>query len=1116
VATDPTVYFPGRDQRVILHQVVERFPFPIAVTYSRLQDELDRQEPVAAAWQVRDAFEAFLRFTACLAVADALQAGIKSELTSAIAALVLKPQGLSLGDWHSLLEMPLEPLAALARSGRLDEGRRLLPGLLELAFDPRTGKRSALNRRIDGDDHSFVHWRNSVFGHGVFKQDRRWYAGFLEYLGGHDREHVDWDQTRALAGRLPAQFEWVRQEPYNPDLIVEGVRVVFRDFEIDFVRPDYLLDAIWQVVESRPRGYIHLSGPEGVGKAYVVRGLEREGRKRPVPVPVLAHYVQPGQSGDYQTLIVELRERAREQVKNCQQPDLQVKNDSPEVMQNEFADYLRPLMRANRLDNLVVVIDALDELPEPARNTPAITDLLPAPDRLPDGCFLVLTSRDPLRPRTRADVERLRRAGGQGFLSLRIDPAADSNRDTLRSYLLDDDHLPPERRHLPPTLRTASIADAIIDRAGGAFLYVYHLSRALGSGAFAAVDALPEGNRFYPDYLARLRSRVGAALYDEVYLPALLMLTAAYQPVTLRRLHRWGIPRERLAFALLDLSDFLRVHRVRFWHDSLADPDAAPENRYEIAHEAFVRFAHDDPELAPRLRATHARLGLAALPAPPATWHDLDPTDDAQLYDLRNALPHLVDAQQDEAADAVRSDMNYASACWSAGYVAQELARFQIAADLHDRAVNVHRALVEAGRDELANELASTLMNRGVALDSLGRVAEAVGAYDEAIRIRRAMVEAGRDELANDLAAALMNRGNALQRLGRLAEAVGAHDEAIRIRRALVEAGRGELANDLALALMNRGVALRGLGQLAKAVGAYDEAIRILRALVEAGRDELANDLALALVNRGNALQGLGRLAEAVGAHDEAIRIRRAMVEAGRDELANDLAAALMNRGNALQRLGRLAEAVGAHDEAIRILRALVEAGRDELANDLAGALMNRGNALQGLGRLAEAVGAYDEAIRILRALVEAGRDELANDLARALMNKARLLKKQEQWDGALSCFDEAVEWRERCVRAGMKHLLGDLLKVIRYGMMTRLDLGRTKEAAADVVRLLDHAAPALQSGETPGAVVKEFEELVQLLRGLSEEKRGQLEAELGPWKEQVREWIKEVDGDRA
>jgi hypothetical protein len=97
-----------------------------------------------------------------------------------------------------------------------------------------------------------------------------------------------------------------------------------------------------------------------------------------------------------------------------------------------------------------------------------------------------------------------------------------------------------------------------------------------------------------------------------------------------------------------------------------------------------------------------------------------------------------------------------------------------------------------------------------------------------------------------------------------------------------------------------------------------------------------------------------------------------------------------------------------------------------------------------------------------------------------------------------------------------MTYLLGELLQVIRYGMMTRLDLGRTKEAAADVVRLLDHAAPALQSDEPPESVAREVLAVVQLLRWLSKESWGQMEGELGPWLELVREWVQEPDGDGA
>jgi hypothetical protein len=66
-----------------------------------------------------------------------------------------------------------------------------------------------------------------------------------------------------------------------------------------------------------------------------------------------------------------------------------------------------------------------------------------------------------------------------------------------------------------------------------------------------------------------------------------------------------------------------------------------------------------------------------------------------------------------------------------------------------------------------------------------------------------------RQELRNDLAMAIVNRGNALLALGRLEETVAVHDESIAIRRVLVEGEhREELRNDLAGAIVNRGSAL--------------------------------------------------------------------------------------------------------------------------------------------------------------------------------------------------------------------------------------------------------------------------------------------------------------------
>ena len=126
-----------------------------------------------------------------------------------------------------------------------------------------------------------------------------------------------------------------------------------------------------------------------------------------------------------------------------------------------------------------------------------------------------------------------------------------------------------------------------------------------------------------------------------------------------------------------------------------------------------------------------------------------------------------------------------------------------------------------------------------------------MSAHDEAIATCRDLVEHGRAELADHLATALVNRGTVLEGLGQHAEAVSAHDEAIATYRDLMEHGLAELANDLATALMNRGRRLNDLGQHAEAVSAHDEAIATYRDLVEHGRAELASHLARALISWG-------------------------------------------------------------------------------------------------------------------------------------------------------------------------------------------------------------------------------------------------------------------------
>jgi len=1216
VAQEPSVcqgFFPPRQEREILDFVLTDFPQPLAVTYARLHEEMDYQQPVPAAWQLRDCLEVFIKFFACVAVADFLQAsperhpGRTKERTGDLVALLLKPQGLSLGDWHALLRDALCELVPIGESDVPANTGLALPQLYGCFHQTGKVRRgnpilTDIHKKITGGQDTVIAWRNRVFGHGVFQNDPSWYADevnawldvlhqfyrgvemllcgcpldgvrlcsvdedgnecewhgtgetphgfvhehvpegeplsmflktstkrlelsplltlqrcsvcgeptvfffdknryeskkdrhrtwFLEYFSGHHNDKKDLKAVRELASHVPPDFKWERTS-YDQDEVDSIVRTLTQGFEGDYCRPDYLMDMLFSEMEEREKGYLHIVGPAGVGKSWLVRGMEADWKDE--GVPVLTYYVQPGALADYRTFISELADKASENFRWRTQ-EIQAKVASIADLKEQFASFCSELMRANRLSKMVIAIDGLDELPEPEEGQPAITGLLPVGENLPAGCFVALTSRPRLRPAISQDLQRLNphsplplreepevpysplpKGEGPGvratfFSRIEIDPSLDENRKLLLAYL---------QNKLSEKWRREEWMEEIIRRAGSVFLYTFHLANALESGAFADVQSLPEGREFYPAYLAKLRERVGTAFFEVYYLPVLLYLSAVKEPVSLEMLSAWGLRADRLSFSLLDLRDFLKSERSM----------ECPETLYQVAHQGFIEYLQEDVDLAEKLKGVHRQIGRFALGRHSERWDELDFEDPLERYHLIWTLEHLEYGELWEERQSLLLDTKYAESCSHIAYaqsekahhrpalalyeVAQRCYRYQVeeigflifedhlamalmnkgnaleqlgrlseAIVCHDEAIAIHRRLVEEeGRAELANELAKSLMNKGNTLEQLGQLSEAIVYHDEAIAIHRWLVEEEEHtELANDLAKTLMNMGVALDRLGHPSEAIGYYDDAIAIRKRLVEEEeRTELANDLAKSLMNKGLALGHFGHLSEAIGYYDDAIAIRKRLVEEERHtELTNGLATALMNKGLTLRQLGNFSEAIVCYNDAIAIRKRLVEEeGRPELAGGLARALLNKGLTLEQLDELSEAIGFYDEGIAIYRQLVdEEKHTELANDLASALMNKGVLLRKLGQLSGAIVCYDEAITMRKRMIEEGRIELANELAMTLMNKGVVLERLKQWQDALECYNEGIELWEQLVDRGMAHLTPNLLK----GLWSRLDL---------------------------------------------------------------------------
>ncbi len=857
--------------------VRNEFPSPLAITCTRLLSEMDRQESIAAAWALRDAFECLFKFSASLAVADFLHAGPDPVAAGKIAELLLKPSGLSLGEWHTLLEMALDPLKPLAREGRLNESNRILPELFGTFFEIKGRlRRSPLNDRISGGQgDNFAAWRSRVFGHGVFSQDRSYYAEetltwlptlgdfyaalrpvlagrqlvsrtpdgdevvwqgagylppvsrhehepwgdplpmflapapgsdfsslplvpflsmrqcqscrqpavfffdknqydrnrdrhsttFLEYFNGHPGTHKNWLETRRLAGFVPPTVKWERGS-YDGEEVDGSQGIVFRDFDAEYLRPDYMLDAVWRITEEQPKGYIHVIGPGGMGKTYFVRGLADEGKEQ--GAVVLPYYILPGARTDAQTFVSELHAYAYDTLQfRTLQPQVRGINTAAE-MQAEFVSYLSELKRTNRIDLLIVTIDALDELSDPGDHSIGITDCLPPPGLLPDGCFFVLTSREELRPKVQADVLRLQAALPVGYTYLTLGYSDAANQNLLRTYLA---------KNLPLPLRTPESIDAVLARCGGIFLYAFHLCRALEAGVFPDITALPDGAEFYPAYLDRLRTCVGDHLYETVYLPTLLLLCAAQQPVTIDQLARWGVPRDRLKLALLDLRDFLCVLRELPWQDRLSEPDS--ENVYVMAHEAFIRYVMENITLLILYRKLHARIART-IHAAYSHWKDIDPLDSSNLYDLLFFPIHLQKARLNADEMSLRSNRGFASTCWKAGLVAGKQGRHRLGTDLFQRSVSVYRRISsqKPEDDVVKGLLAGVLMNKANDMSVLETLPSALECYQEGIVLMRTLVASGHTDVVAPLVSALRGRADTLSKLGRSKDAlnlVGCH-----------------------------------------------------------------------------------------------------------------------------------------------------------------------------------------------------------------------------------------------------------------------------------------------------------------------------------------------------
>ena len=896
-------------------------------------------------------------------------------------------------------------------------------------------------------------------------------------------------QGKQLASIAPEDAERLEK--------LKQFRFIEFKLEDDFIPPAYAHRILQQAIQRLPqRGYIHLIGEGGIGKTTLVESMRpgfSEEVRSSTPSPVgatIGHIVFRGTAenptkfveqilSDAQEHARSLKDKVKKAAFKTELDNLHNKiigSQSPRPIQQSVAEVVHCVKKhLSSVATVILAIDGLDELTlrDSAELTMRIFELLPAPEQLNPGCYVLLTSRPELRPQVQ-DAIKQRKIDPSLFLPCELDLNDPGYQSIVDQYI--QNKLGPEAApHIP----------AILIKAERRFIWVrllvelLRLSRTKFEEYEAGKLPLPDVGQMLPEYIRQLTHRVREIDNELVawIKPTLLVIAAAYEPITHRHLqawladlaHTWNPDAQyRLDAVLISFQTLLHEDRVSYSNGTA----------YSIAHREIRDWleANVEPgwrgalqsEGHQRIINVAVRMGISEKVESKESldhYHLLFLTSHfLSTGDVKSGLSHFYDSSRVAALDY------WTNLCYDRLDFTELIRTKTCIINSNEKLINNlgGEAFIVAFQPHLASYLVQSFANRGVAHADKQDFVHAVKDYERATGLLERIISrmggeeiviAQQPELANELASVSSNLGAARERQQDFAQAVKDCDRAIQLREKLLASSGGEefvvmrqpqLAIDLACAFMSRSNARESQQDFAGAVKDCDQAIGLLEKLISSlgGEDvvvakqpELANNLKKALVIRGNARLSQQDYAQAVKDFNRAMGLIEKciyslggedIVIAQQPKLAIDLTQVFMNRGIVYSCQGNFAQALNDYDDAIGLReKLLVSLGGEEiviakqpqLANDQAGTFMNRGLAQQGKQDFTQAVKDYDRAIGLLEKLISSSGGEevviaqqptLANQIASAFQNRGNVRRHQMDFAQAMKDYNRAIGLRER------------------------------------------------------------------------------------------------------
>ncbi len=877
-------------------------------------------------------------------------------------------------------------------------------------------------------------------------------SGFilLDYLSGH-RLRVPLHRAGALAAEIrdPDGREWTSAGPglLDDDYGERAINKLLETklLEAHYLQPDYLREPLRRFVEARDRGVFWLTAPSHTGKSVFAHGLAFPAEVGDPPLWLDTAVVVFHIRREFKTWPEQLRYFILETVLHqafgrepgrLRLPELDVRAADPAAA---FARLLHEALRLkpDQIGRLVLILDGLDELPPNPAQEVGIADFIPRPEALPEGCFLLLTSR-PLAecpPHVRrALADRFAGCADFAGYELTLDDAGGAAyRQLLRAYF---------DRELADRLK-ADLHQALARVIQGQTTVFCHedlgqIKLPVSLKEFAEQEwkalKLTHG-------VQKVRSpREAPSLKETVVQPLLDRYDAAFAEVLNKATGRFLyvahltelLRDERLDFAgIADLPTGagLYAHYLRQLERTLAAPSESALGA--VAETSSKPWAFARRVILTLAAAEQAHVACQAFL--PASIHD---------EGFRGIPLAILAALLDEPGRTVRLTFTlYSLKGILTAWKGEDARDARYALGLKDFVQTVAALWPEALTDY--HRLLATQT-----LEALGAVEATLEQLDLLDQWRLQylvahVVLSGQATLRQQVIAAKGIK-KALHRLSLgtfssaryAAAACYSTYELVITEWSLSQQETPSALVDLAKAYINRGRPRAGGGDIAGAIADYSAAIRLLENLrQQVGTNWLptwSDTLADAFMERGCTYGTCGYLIEAQADSSAAITLwkdtRRQIGPKWPPDWARKLAGAYINRGNVHANSSNLNETHADHDTAIRLLdnlrRRMGTNWPLSWDDDRASAYMNRGNVRDSRGDLIGARTDYDVSIALqehLCVIDEGARSPaITNRLALSYTNRGNIRSVGGDIAGALADYDKAIAlMTDLCQRIG-------------------------------------------------------------------------------------------------